>query len=109
MFYCRIPVTGADFGVMCLISYSHRRRLKYEEGEVFGRAGPNEMIAYMLVAVATYNKSRFALTQDMHSLKDIYHISPVPRMSLEQWVGTGLAIALIILGGWREATIIMAL
>jgi len=72
------------------------------------RGGPYEMIAFILVAVATYNQSHFALTEDMHSLKDI-RISPVPRMSLEQWGGIGLAIALILLAGWREAAMIMAL
>jgi len=76
---------------------------------VFSRGGPYEMIAFILIAVATYNQSRFALTQDMHSLKDIPRISPVPRMSLEQWGGIGLAIALILLAGWREAAMIMAL
>ena len=76
---------------------------------VFSRGGPYEMMAFILIAVATYNQSRFALTQDMHSLKDISRISPVPRMSLEQWGGIGLAIALIILAGWREAAMIMAL
>jgi len=70
---------------------------------IFGRGGPYEMIAYMLVAVATYNQSRIALTEE------ILRISPVPRMSLEQWVGVGLAIAMILLAGWREAAMIMAL
>ena len=50
---------------------------------VLGRCGPYEIIAFILVAVATYNQSRFALTQEMHSLKDI-RISQVPRLSLEQ-------------------------
>ena len=76
---------------------------------VLGRGGPYEMTAFILVAVATYNQSRIALTKEMHSLKDLHRISPVPRMSLEQWVGVGLAIALIILAGWREAAMIMAL
>ena len=77
---------------------------------VLGRGGPYEMTAFILVAVATYNQSRIALTkEEIHSLKDIHRISPVPRMSLEQWVGVGLAIALIILAGWREAAMIMAL
>ena len=70
---------------------------------IFGRGGPYEMIAYMLVAVATYNQSRIALTEE------ILRISPVPRMSLEQWAGVGLAIAMILLAGWREAAMIMAL
>jgi len=70
---------------------------------IFGRGGPYEMIAYMLVAVATYNQSRIALTEE------ILRISPVPRMSLEQWAGIGLAIAMILLAGWREAAMIMAL
>ncbi len=70
---------------------------------VLGRGGPYEMMAFILVAVATYNQSRFALTNNP------YRISPVPRMSLEQWVGVGLAIALIFLAGWRESAMIMAL
>ena len=77
---------------------------------VLGRGGPYEMTAFILVAVATYNQSRIALTkEEIHSLKDIHRISPVPRMSLEQWAGIGLAIALIILAGWREAGMIIAL
>ena len=76
---------------------------------VFGRSGPYEMIAFILMAVATYNQSRIALTQEMHSLKDLHRISPVPRLSLEQWVGIGVAITLIILAGWREAAMIMVL
>ena len=70
---------------------------------IFGRGGPYEMTAFILVAVATYNQSRIVLTEDIH------RISPVPRMSLEQWVGVGLAIALIVFAGWREAAMIMAL
>jgi len=70
---------------------------------VFSRGGPYEMIAFILVAVATYNQSRFALTNNS------YRIRQVPRLSLEQWVGIGLAIALILLAGWREAAMIMAL
>ena len=42
-------------------------RFKCEEGKVFRSAGPYEMIAYMLVAVATYNQSCFAFTLDMHN------------------------------------------
>jgi len=72
------------------------------------RGGPYEMTAFILVAVATYNQSRIALTkEEIHSLKDIHRISPVPRMSLEQWIGIGLAIALILLAGWREAAMIV--
>ena len=67
------------------------------------RGGPYEMTAYILVAVATYNQSRFALTNNS------YRISPVPRLSLEQWIGIGLAITLILLAGWHEAAMIMAL
>jgi hypothetical protein len=70
---------------------------------VFDRGGPYEMMAFMLMAVATYNQSRIALTEEMH------RISPVPQLSLEQWVGIGVAIALILFAGWREAAMIMAL
>jgi len=76
---------------------------------VLGRGGPYEMTAFILMAVVTYNQSRIALTQDMHSMKDIPRITPVPRLSLEQWAGIGLAITLILLAGWREAAMIMAL
>ena len=76
---------------------------------VFGRGGPYELMAFILMAVATYNQSRFALTDEMHSLKDLHHIGPVPRLSLEQWAGIGLAITLILFAGWREAAMIMAL
>jgi hypothetical protein len=48
------------------------------------RGGPYEMTAFILMAVTTYNHSRFALTKEMHSLKDLHRISPVPRISLEQ-------------------------
>ena len=72
------------------------------------RGGPYEMTAFILMAVATYNQSRFALTEDMHGLKDI-RISPVPRLTFEQWAGIGLAITLIVLAGWREAAMFMAL
>ena len=72
------------------------------------RGGPYEMIAFILMAVATYNQSRFALTEDMHRMKDIHRISPVPRLSLEQWGGIGLAITLVLLAGWREAAMNMA-
>jgi len=70
---------------------------------VFSRSGPFEMIAFILIAVATYNQSRYALT------KKSYIIRSVPRLSLEQWAGIGLAIALILFAGWREAAMIMAL
>ena len=73
------------------------------------RGGPYEMTAFILVAVTTYNQSRFAFTEDMHSLKDIHRISPVPRLTFEQWAGIGLAITLILLAGWREAAMIVAL
>jgi len=68
-----------------------------------------KIVMYNLIAVATYNQSRFALTEEMHSLEDLHCISPVSRLSLEQWAGIGLAIALILLAGWHEAAMIMAL
>lgn len=41
---------------------------------VLGRGGPYEITAFILMAVATYNQSRIALTEDIHSLKDIHRI-----------------------------------
>ncbi len=76
---------------------------------VFERGGPCEMIAFILMAVATYNQSALRSQKEIRRLKDIHRISPVPRMSLWQWVGIGLAISLIVIAGWREAAMIMAL
>ena len=70
---------------------------------IFARSGPYEMIGFLLVAAATYNQSRFALA------KNSYRITSVPRLSLEQWIGLGFGIAIILLAAWREAIMIMAL
>ncbi len=69
---------------------------------IFARSGPYEMIGFLLVAAATYNQSRFALA------KESYRITSVPRLSLEQWIGLGFGIAIILLAAWREAIMIMA-
>jgi len=69
---------------------------------IFARSGSYEMIGFLLVAAATYNQSRFALA------KNSYRITSVPRLSLEQWMGLGFGIAIILLAAWREAIMIMA-
>jgi hypothetical protein len=70
---------------------------------VLERGGTYEMTVFILVAVATYNQSCFALINNSD------RISLVPRLSLQHCVGIGLAITLILLAGWHEATMIMAL
>lgn len=49
--------------------------------EIFLRAGPYEMMGFLLIAAATYNQSRFAL------VKEPYRINSVPKLLLEQWIG----------------------
>jgi len=70
---------------------------------ILTRAGPYEMIGFLLVAAATYNQSRYALTWESH------RIMVVPRLKMEQWIGLGAGFMLIILAGWWEATMIFAL
>lgn len=79
---------------------------------VLGRSGPYEMAAYMLVAVATYSLPLY----EVRSLRNLFArksepVIPRPKLSLtvEQWVGLGLGIAILIAAGAREAHMIMSM
>ncbi len=63
------------------------------------RAGPYEMIGFLLVAASTYNQSRYALTHDSHWINR-------PVMKKEQWVGLISGIILILLAGLLESLMI---
>lgn len=69
---------------------------------IFTRSGPYEMLGFILVAAATYNQSRFALTNESH------RITSVPKISFEQWLGFGFGVLFILLAAWHEASMIMA-
>jgi len=76
---------------------------------VLGRAGPYEMAAMMLVSVATYSINLYEVTRFIPPTYE--PIIPKPKFSLtiEQWVGLGLAIAVLLAANAWEAHMIMSL
>ena len=76
---------------------------------VLGRSGLYEMAAFMLVAVATYSINLYEVTRLIPA--DYVPVTPKPRFSLtlEQWVGLGLAIVVLLAATAREAYMIMSL
>jgi hypothetical protein len=76
---------------------------------VFGRTGLYEMAALTLAAVATYSINLYKVTR---LIPPTYEpVTPKPKFSLtlEQWVGFGLAIAVLLAANAREAYIIVTL
>jgi hypothetical protein len=76
---------------------------------VFGRTGLYEIAAFTLVAAATYSINLYNVTQ---FIPPTYQpVTPKPRFSLtlEQWVGLSLAIAVLLAANAREAYMIMTL
>ena len=76
---------------------------------VLGRAGLYEIAAYMLVAVATYSLPLYEAKRLFPPKSE--PIIPKPKFSLtvEQWVGLGLAIAILIAANAWEAYMIVTL
>jgi len=76
---------------------------------VFGRAGPYEMAAMTLVAAATYSINLYEVTRFIPPTYE--PITPTPKLALtiEQWVGLGLAIAVLLAANAWEAHMIMNL
>jgi hypothetical protein len=68
--------------------------------EVFQRAGPLELAAYLLVAASAYSPSRRTLTGVKAALSS--------RLDRSQWFGFILAILLLVLAAAWEARMIMA-
>jgi len=76
---------------------------------VFGRTGLYEMAAFTLVAVATYSINLYKVTR---LIPPTYEpVTPKPKFSLilEQWVGLGLAIAVLLAANAWEAYMIVTL
>jgi len=76
---------------------------------VFGRSGLYEMAAFTLVAVATYSIN---LNEVTRFIPPTYEpVNPKPKFSLtvEQWIGFGLAIAVLLAANAKEAYMIMTL
>ncbi len=74
---------------------------------VLGRTGLYEMAAFTLVAVATYSINLYKVTR---LIPPTYEpVTPAPKLSLtlEQWVGSSLAIAVLLAANAREAHMIV--
>ena len=76
---------------------------------VFGRTGLYEIAAYTLVAVATYSINLYEVTRFIPPTYE--PVTPKPKFSLtlEQWVGFSLGIAILLTANAREAYMIMTL
>ena len=76
---------------------------------VFGRTGLYEMAAYALVAVATYSINLYEVTRFVPPTYG--PVTPKPKFSLtiEQWVGLGLGIAVLLAANACEACTIVSL
>jgi hypothetical protein len=73
---------------------------------VFGRSGVYEIAAYVLVTVATHALPRANVTRFFPPTSSLN--SPRPHIRHVQWVGVGLAIALLLAASAWEAFGIMA-
>jgi len=76
---------------------------------VLRRSGLYEMAAFTLVAAATYSINLYEVTRFVPPTYE--PVTPKPKFSLtlEQWIGLGLAIAVLLAANAREAYMIMAL
>jgi len=76
---------------------------------IFGRSGLYEMAALTLVAVSTHSINLYKVTRFIPPTYE--PIIPKPKFSLtiEQWVGLGLAIAVLLAANAREAYMIVTL
>jgi len=76
---------------------------------VFGRSGLYELAALTLVAVATYSINLYEVTRFIPPTYE--PITPTPKLALtvEQWVGLALAIAVLLTANAREAYMIVTL
>jgi len=76
---------------------------------VFGRTGLFEMAAFTLLAVATYSINLYEVTRFIPPTYE--PVTPKPKFSLtlDQWVGLGLAIVVLLTANAREAYMIVTL
>lgn len=76
---------------------------------VLGRTGLYEIAAFTLASVATYSINLYEVTQFIPATYT--HVTPKPKFSLalEQRIGLGLSIAILLAANAREAYMILAL
>lgn len=77
--------------------------------DVFGRSGLYEMAAFTLLAVATYSINLYEVTQFIPPTYETVIPKPKFSLTLEGWIGFGLAIAVLLAANAREAYMIMTL
>ena len=76
---------------------------------VLGRTGLFEIAAYSLVAVATYSINLYKVTRFIPPTYESIIPKPKFSLTLEQWIGLGLAIAVLLAANAREAFMIVTL
>jgi hypothetical protein len=76
---------------------------------VFGRTGLYEIAAFTLVAAATYSINLYDVTRFIPPTYEPVTPKPEFSLTLEQWVGLGLAIAVLLAANAREAYMIVSL
>jgi len=76
---------------------------------VLGRGGPYEMTAMMLVAVATYSINLYEVTRFIPPTYEPVTPKPKFALTIEQWVGLGMGIAVLLAANAREAYMIVTL
>ncbi len=76
---------------------------------VFGRTGLYEIAALTLASVATYSINLYEVTRFIPATYT--PVTPKPKFSLtlEQWIGLGLAIVILLAANAREAYMIVVL
>lgn len=77
--------------------------------DVFGRTGLYEMAAFTLLAVATYSINLYEVTRFIPPTYEMVAPKPKFSLALEQWIGFGLAIAVLLAANAREAYMILNL
>lgn len=76
---------------------------------VLGRTGLYEIAAFTLVAVATYSINLYKVTRFIPPTYEPIIPKPKFSLTLEQWIGLGLAIAVLLAANAREAYMIVTL
>lgn len=76
---------------------------------VFGRTGLYEIAALTLVSVATYSINLYEVTRFIPAAYTTVTPKPKFSLTLEQWIGLGLAIVILLAANAREAYMILTL
>jgi hypothetical protein len=76
---------------------------------VLGRAGPYEMAAYVLVAVATCSINLYEVKRFVPLAYEPVIPTPGLSLALDQWIGAGLAIVILIAANAWEAHMVVTI